>query len=605
MIIRGSIMNRVSLLTVLGLAQATLSAQPRLDVVYPAEGQDIPAVSASFVYGSVTPGSQVWVNGQPVEVHRSGAWLAFVPFQEGAFTLAVTAFNQDGRAGVDRKVTVARRRTLIPADSFGLIRGSIVPAADQSLRPGDRLFVAFRGTPGCKASFSLGRRSGVPMAEHRARGEQDSRQVIFTDDGPDTMTVPGSYAGSCLIAGDDPPGGRVYCYLVDPQGNRSVDSSQAVVTAWPESLQTVAMIKDTLAILKTAPELGYELFLPMGIRLELDGADGEYVRVPLCRSKQAWVKRSQLEPLPPGTALRPARVAVVRTVDAGGGAGVLVVLSRSVPYHVAVGDDCRSLTLSLFNAQADIDWVRYAAASPMIAGIQWRQPETDLVQLTIPLTEPLWGWHAEYRDNSLLLTVRPRPRIAKDRPFQGLRVMLDPGHSPDPGAVGPLRTAERDVNWQLAQKLGERLRSAGATVLFTRRENEGLGLYDRPRRAAEAGADLLVSLHNNAHPDGVNPLKDSGFSTYYYQPFSRELAWEVHRVFQKALPLPDHGFYYGNLVLCRTSEMPSFLVEPTFLIVPKEEALIRDDGFQEKVALALMMGIKRYLVKIAAADRRK
>lgn len=598
-------MNRCLPVALIGLLPAAVCAQPRLDVVYPAEGQSIPAVSASFVFGSVTPGSQVWVNGQSVEVHRSGAWLAFVPFQEGSFTLAVTAFNQDGRASLDRTVSVARRRTLIPADSFGIVPGSIVPAADRSLRPGDRLFVSFRGTPGCKGSFSLGRNTGVPMAEQGARGEQDSRQVIFSDDGPDTMAVPGSYAGSCLIAGDDLPAGRVYCYLVDPQGNRAVDSSDAMVSAWPDSVQTVARIRDTLAVFKTAPELGYELFLPMGILLELDGADGEYVRVPLCRSKQTWVKRSQLEPLPAGTVLRPARVDVARTVDAGSGAGLLVVLSRRAPYHVAVADDCRSLTLSLFNAQADIDWIRYAAKNPMIANVQWRQPETDLVQLTVSLSEPLWGWHAEYRDNSLLLTLRPRPRIAKDRPFQGLRVMLDPGHAPDPGAVGPLRTAERDVNWQLAQKLGERLRSAGAAVVYTRRENEGLGLYDRPRRAAEAAADLLISLHNNAHPDGVNPLKDSGFSTYYYQPFSRDLAWEVHQVFQKSLPLPDHGFYYGNLVLCRTSEMPSFLVEPTFLIVPKEEALIRDDGFQEKIALAIMMGVKKYLVTIAATERRK
>jgi N-acetylmuramoyl-L-alanine amidase len=590
----------------MGLMPAILPAQPRLDVVYPAEGQRMPAVQSSFVYGSVTPGSQLWVNGQSVDVHQDGAWLAFVPFREGEFTLRVSARNHDGSASQERKVVVARRRTLIPADSFGIIHASVRPDAEKSLLPGDRLLVSFHGTPGCKASFSIGHRTGQPMAGNGARTEPDSRQVIFSDDGPDTMAVPGSYGGSYVITALDRfSRERVFCYLVDQNGGMAVDSSEGLVSVWPESLQTVARIRDTLAIFKTAPDLGYELFLPMGIMLELAGADGEYVRVPLCRSKDAWVKRSQLESLPLGTALAPAKVDVIRTVDADGYAGIRIALSRSVPYQVTVSDDCRSLDISLFNAQADIDWIRYAAQSRMIGNIQWKQPETGLVQLSVSLAEPLWGWHAEYQDNSLLVTVRPRPEIDKEHPLRGLRIALDPGHLPDAGAVGPLRTAEKDVNWQLAKKLGERLEDAGAAVIFTRGESGGAGLYDRPRKAAEAQADLLVSLHNNSHPDGVNPLKDSGFSTYYYQPFSRDLAWEVHQVFQKNLPLPDHGFYYGNLVLCRATEMPSILVEPAFIIVPKEEALIRDSDFQEKIALAVAMGIKKYLGKIAAGEKKK
>lgn len=599
-------MKRLFPAVMLCLSATALFAQPKLDVVYPAEGQKIPAVPSSFVYGSVTPGSQVWVNGQSVEVNADGAWLAFVPFREGEFTIAISAHNQSGTSRLERKVTVARKRTLMPADSFGIIHASILPNTGKSLLPGDRLFVSFRGTPGCKASFSLGRCTGQPMAENGSRTEQDSRQVIFSDDGPDTMTVPGRYTGAFTMPRDGHISQeRVYCYLVDQQGDLAVDSSDVFVSVWPESLQAVARITDTLAIFKTAPELGYELFLPRGIKVELSGADGEYVRVPLCRSKDAWVKRSQLELLPLGTVLAPARVDVIRTIDVDRSTGIRIVLNRSVPYQVTVNDDGRCLAVSLYNAQADIDWIRYAAKSGMIGNIAWEQPENGLVRLTVTLNEPLWGWKAEYQDNVLLVTVRPRPRIDKDHPLRGLRIALDPGHSPDPGAVGPLRTAEKDVNWQLAEKLGERLTAAGAAVVFTRAEGEGLGLYDRPRKAAEARADLLISLHNNSHPDGVNPLKDSGFSTYYYQPFSRDLAWEVHQMFQKALPLPDHGFYYGNLVLCRTTEMPSFLVEPTFIIVPGEEALIRDASFQEKIALAIMMGVKKFLVKISVEEKKK
>jgi N-acetylmuramoyl-L-alanine amidase len=179
---------------------------------------------------------------------------------------------------------------------------------------------------------------------------------------------------------------------------------------------------------------------------------------------------------------------------------------------------------------------------------------------------------------------------------------VDAGHSPDNGAVGPLRTLEKDVNWQTAQRLGRKLESLGAKVYYPREGNEEVGIYQRPRKAAAWKADLLVSIHHNASPDGANPLKNSGFSTYFYHPHSRELARAVHRRFQKTLKLPDHGFFHGNLVLCREPAMPSFLVEPAFIIVPKQEALIRSAAFQEKVAAAIVDGMKSFLLSEHAED---
>jgi len=37
-------------------------------------------------------------------------------------------------------------------------------------------------------------------------------------------------------------------------------------------------------------------------------------------------------------------------------------------------------------------------------------------------------------------------------------------------------------------------------------------------------ADLFVSVHNNALPDGINPFTNHGVSTYYYHPHSARLA---------------------------------------------------------------------------------
>ena len=42
--------------------------------------------------------------------------------------------------------------------------------------------------------------------------------------------------------------------------------------------------------------------------------------------------------------------------------------------------------------------------------------------------------------------------------------------------------------------------------------------------AVDAGGDLLVSVHNNAFPDGVDPRANHGTSVYYFHPPSAELA---------------------------------------------------------------------------------
>ncbi len=59
---------------------------------------------------------------------------------------------------------------------------------------------------------------------------------------------------------------------------------------------------------------------------------------------------------------------------------------------------------------------------------------------------------------------------------------------------------------------------------MTRTEDVPLELWPRVDFAERAGAEVLVSIHNNALPDGVNPLTNNGSSVYYNQPRSIPLA---------------------------------------------------------------------------------
>jgi len=579
---------------------ASLAAQPRIDLVYPREGDNIGPVANSFIIGSVTPGSQLWVNGQNTDVHSNGAFLAYIPFSAGQFQIKLLAHKNGLTDSLIRQVNVAPRNIMISPDSLGILHATITPGQELGVRAGDRIAVTFRGTPNRKASFSIGRGKGIPMEERIGRMETDEKALAFSGSiAPDTLTLPGTYMGSYLVSGRDQwYSEKIYVYLVDTLGMMAVDSSEARVSAWPESLMVWAVTKDSVTVLKTGPDLGYEIFLPPGVNLELTGSFGENYRAKLAGNKAAWVKKESVVIQPwPGPMIS-AKLAVGRTFKNEEKALVRFSLSRACAYSAKASADGMSLTLLIFGAQADMDWVRYDPLDKLVKDIRWRQVQNSEVELEIFLSQPLWGFDVRYQQNNLEIEIKPRPRVQKNRPLAGIKIAVDAGHSPESGAVGPLRTLEKEVNWQVSRRLGNLLKNAGAKVYYPREADQSVGIYQRPARAAAWGADILVSIHNNASPDGVNPQEDSGFSTYYYQPFSRDLAMAVHRQFQKSLALPDHGFYYGNLVLCRATQMPSFLVEPTFIIVPKEEALLLTAEFQEKIAMSVFLGIREYLLSL-------
>lgn len=576
---------------------AGASAQPAIDLVYPPEGHRMPAVSSSFIFGSVTPGSVLSANGKKVEVEPNGAFMAQIPFEEGDFTIRLEAANGKGKMVVERKVSVARSKTLIPSAGLTVVPGTIAPSHELSLLPGDRIFISFRGTPRMKASFRIGPGPALVMAEQVAAADKDDRIEAFGEDGPPPLVLPGAYVGSCLVPADAGwQRERIYCCLIDSLGNEAVDSTGPIISVWPQVAQAVARTTDTVTVLKTGPDLGYEMFLPPGVKLELTGSDGELYRARLSEGKESWVKKASVELLPPGSVLAPAKAALAKVERRLRESEIRVTLSRPVPFRVEANGACRKLRLWLYNARADMDWVRYQTGDPFVAHIDWSQPTTDMMAIDVELSEPFWGYHSAYQGNVFSLSIKQWPRIDRRRPFRGLRVAVDAGHSPDYGAVGPMRTMEKDVNWQTAQRLGRKLEALGASVYYPREGNEAVGIYQRPRRAVDWSADLLVSVHYNASPDGAHPLRNSGFSTYFYHPQSRELARAVHRRFQGSLRLPDHGIFHGNLVLCRAPEMPSFLVEPAFIIVPKQEAMIRSAAFQERVADCIVSGMKGFLL---------
>jgi N-acetylmuramoyl-L-alanine amidase len=226
--------------------------------------------------------------------------------------------------------------------------------------------------------------------------------------------------------------------------------------------------------------------------------------------------------------------------------------------------------------------------------LSWNQASRDELTLTADLAEPVWGYRARWSRNDLVFEIRRPPDIRRNEPLRDRRIALDPGHPPL-GATGPTGLREADANLAVAMRLRRLLEDAGAHVIMTRSADTAVDLWSRVSLAERSGAELLVSIHNNALPDGVNPFTNNGTSVFYNQPRSLPLAAGIQKALVRRLKLPDLGIGRADLALVRPTWMPAVLCEGMFIILPKQEAALRSAEGQQRYASGVMEGLQSFL----------
>ena len=99
-------------------------------------------------------------------------------------------------------------------------------------------------------------------------------------------------------------------------------------------------------------------------------------------------------------------------------------------------------------------------------------------------------------------------------------------------------------------------------------------LYNRPQLAETLDADLLLSIHANALPDGTDPRTRRGTGVYWTNPQALPLAQSIQAAVLgspvlAALGQPgDDGLHLADLALTRPSSQVSALVETAYLTDP-------------------------------------
>ncbi|CAN5791804.1 hypothetical protein BH23GEM8_BH23GEM8_03510 [soil metagenome] len=365
----------------------------------------------------------------------------------------------------------------------------------------------------------------------------------------------------------------------------------ALVSGGADTLRTGSDV----AIGRTTPTGGFRWFLPRGARLSATGQRGDMVRVRM-DSETAWFPAADLtlqESAPQATAAALAPV----VVSAASGWVDLRLAAGGAPFHVEA--EAERLVLTVYGRTPPTGSA--ATGDPLVSGISWSG--AGPARAEIRLSRPLWGYKAFYEANGdLTIRLRRPPTIDAARPLSGIRVVIDPGHPPA-GATGPTGLTEAESNLRIGLRLREMLLERGAEVIMTRATDQPVvsatdqaaELRARTRLAVDADAHLLISVHNNAFAEGANPSRSNGTSTYYYHPFSVELARYLNEEIVRETRIRDLGHRTGNLALVRPTWFPTALTESVFMPIPEQEAALRNDGFVERLAAAHVAGIERFL----------
>ncbi len=572
-------------------ASTAPTTSPFFYIVHPAEDSKLPSLSQVFVYGAAPKGSTVSLNGAALPLSRTGGFLTMVPVRSGDVLLTAEARTPAGEHWiVNRLFTIAPGFTVDPSTPAVLEGGSISPAEDLWLAPHDALRVTFQGSPGGTAEFSInGVAAHVPMVE---LGTPLARGSTTFSMAPGR----GVYEGTYMLQPEDH--GNQATIEVTLKKDRATLKQKAAghLTIDSGSLPRIGLVTDDTVAVRTGPEGGYDLFVYRGMRVRLTGKMGGQWRVRLSSTQTGWVKQSAIQELPPGAQPVQSLLTNITIVHALENALIKVPLGEVLPYRTEQTLSPPQLLVTLYGAVDKTDLIKYDPSDTLIRQVRWRQLSPDTCQLVIdPTFARWWGYDVRYEGNTLVIEIR-KPWIAKT--LKDMVIAVDPGHGGfDNGAIGVHQTLEKEANLEIARVVKSMLEKAGARPFLTRDKDVDVPLYDRARIAWNRKARIFVSVHCNASGEGENPIWNNGFSTYWYQPQSQELATLIHEQYQHTLGLPDHGLNFADLAVCRMTQMPAVLTEQAFIIVPDQEEKIFSVPFQRSVATAILSGLKRFVAK--------
>lgn len=220
-----------------------------------------------------------------------------------------------------------------------------------------------------------------------------------------------------------------------------------------------------------------------------------------------------------------------------------------------------------------------------------------------------------------------------------LIIAIDAGHGgKDPGARGSAGTREKDVVLAIARKLAAQVnKEPGMRAVMVRDGDQFIRLRDRMKKAREHRADLFVSIHADAFRDrsargsSVFVVSERGATSEMARILADQenaadlvggvslndkdnllksvlLDLSQSASIEASMSVGDNvlgelkrlgsvhksSVQQAGFMVLKSPDVPSILVETAFISNPKEERQLRDSRHQQRLAQAIMSGVRAY-----------
>jgi N-acetylmuramoyl-L-alanine amidase len=179
----------------------------------------------------------------------------------------------------------------------------------------------------------------------------------------------------------------------------------------------------------------------------------------------------------------------------------------------------------------------------------------------------------------------------------GRVLVIDAGHGGDDPGVQANGLVEADVVLDVALRMEHRLAATGVVSVLTRTDLVAPDEAARIERANTVGADLVLSLHCDAHdsPDAA------GVASFYWgdvrvgarSSVGAQLAQFVQSEVVARTGLVDLRSHACTTDVVRLTRMPAVQVELGYLTSPHDAERLADPAFRDAAAEALVIAVQR------------
>jgi len=190
-------------------------------------------------------------------------------------------------------------------------------------------------------------------------------------------------------------------------------------------------------------------------------------------------------------------------------------------------------------------------------------------------------------------------------------IVIDPGHgASDAGAIGSYtKVLEKNINLAVALKLKKLFENAGAKVIMTRESDSPIAyskdsdMYKRRLIIKNSNADLVISIHMNRFAGSSSV---AGPQVYYCKGSEKGLkaAKYVQTQLNKTLaPAKKRKPAIGDYYILESGKSPCILVECGFLSNAREERLLQQNSYQDKIASSIFSGVQQYFNEVPPTSK--